>query len=173
MKNCQTVVRVGSPAQLVPSCVCAMLTDDPGFCTVPEMRGWLGGCCPELCPWKTDIPINSLAPAKPVVNQYKLTCGYLPHEEQCDRRGNCEGCPYAEQIVLCRYGLENCFCAEGQCPHYDKDLFCQKPQSACDTCGNDCKSKQLPEDPGCWVRACNCGSGEPAMMCTAGSKYCG
>jgi len=43
---------MGVTAQTVPSCVCAMSTDCPGFCSQPEFRGWLGGCCPELCPWK-------------------------------------------------------------------------------------------------------------------------
>jgi len=141
--------------------------------------------------------------------QYKLTCGYLPHEEQCDRRGNCEGCEFAEPVkethpcggtsvpncdccsldgqnhggedcpytetapLICRYGLENCHCAVGQCQHYKEGTFCQKPFSACDTCGRDCKSKQLPGDPDCWVRGCNCGSGEPAQICTAGSEWCG
>jgi len=52
MKQCQTVVSIGSPARLVPSCVCAMDTDSPGLCANPEFRGWLGGCVPELCPWK-------------------------------------------------------------------------------------------------------------------------
>jgi len=69
MKQCQTVVSIGSPARLVPSCVCAMDTDSPGLCTVPEMRGWLGGCCPELCPWKTDVSIESLAPAHAACGQ--------------------------------------------------------------------------------------------------------
>jgi len=55
MKNCQILVSIGSPARLVPSCVCAMDTDSPGLCTVPEMRGWLGGCCPELCPWRVGV----------------------------------------------------------------------------------------------------------------------
>ena len=39
----------------------------------------------------------------PVI-QYKLTCGYLPHEEQCDRQGNCEGCEYAEPILKIQQG---------------------------------------------------------------------
>jgi len=128
MLECQTVVRIGSPARLVPSCVCAMDTDDPGFCTVPEMRGWLGGCCPELCPWRTDVPIESLAPAQAPVTQYKLTCGYLPQEEQCDRRGQCEGCEYAEPITAADE------VGELLCPSIEK---AQSISQDCDKCEDD------------------------------------
>ena len=50
--ECRTLVSMGAPTQIVPSCVCAMSTDCPGLCAQPEFRGWLGGYCPELCPWK-------------------------------------------------------------------------------------------------------------------------
>jgi len=142
MKNCQTVVRVGSPAQLVPSCVCAMLTDDPGFCTVPEMRGWLGGCCPELCPWRTDVPIESLAPT----TQYKLTCDYLPHEEQCYHQGNCPGCEYAEPIISDE-DIKNHLC-----PSVEKAQSCDMD---CDTCGNE-NSKYYCQYCGAILGECGC-----------------
>jgi len=32
------------------------------------------------------------------VTQYKLTCGYLPHEEQCEYQGNCGGCENQSKI---------------------------------------------------------------------------
>jgi len=52
MKECQTMVKFDISSQIVPSCVCAMSTDMHGLCSQPEFRGWLGGCVPELCPWK-------------------------------------------------------------------------------------------------------------------------
>ena len=52
--ECQTLVKVGAPTQIIPSCVCAMLTDLPGFCSFPEFRGWLGGCVPSMCPWRVE-----------------------------------------------------------------------------------------------------------------------
>ena len=79
-----------------------------------------------------------------------------------------------EELIPCQYGLVNKFCNEGNCEHYDKILFCQKLFSVCDTCGNNCKSKQLADsDPECWVRACNCGSGQRADLCNMNSKWCG
>jgi len=30
--------------------------------------------------------------------QYNVTCGFMPHEEQCNRNGQCEGCEYAEPV---------------------------------------------------------------------------
>ena len=108
-----------------------------------------------------------------------LPCGgaSAPNCDCCSLDGQNHGgesCPFTpEETAPCRYGIENYLCAAGKCPHYKEGTFCQKPRSACDTCGNDCKSKQLPGDPDCWVRACNCGSGEPVMSCSAGSEWCG
>jgi len=147
MKNCQILVSIGSPARLVPSCVCAMDTDSPGLCTVPEMRGWLGGCCPEACPWRTDVPIESLASAQAPVTQYKLTCGYLPHEEQCEYQGNCGGCEYAEPVAD-KKALPCGYFSAGQCGSFDGTCEgCQYAEtaqmcSAGSECGRDGRIKR-------------------------------
>ena len=30
--------------------------------------------------------------------QHKITCGYMPQEENCHRNGKCDGCEYAEPM---------------------------------------------------------------------------
>jgi len=52
--------------------------------------------------------------------QYKITCGYMPHEEQCVNNGQCEGCGYAEPVkplevkVITAPNWNPVCCSEGQ-----------------------------------------------------------
>ena len=81
------------------------------------------------------------------VTQYKLTCGYLPHEEQCEYQGNCGGCEYAEPVAD-KKALPCGYFSAGQCGSFDGTCEgCQYAEtaqmcSAGSECGRDGRIKR-------------------------------
>ena len=60
--------------------------------------------------------------------QYNLICGFLPHEEQCHRNGQCEGCKFAETIKQ----KEKYICPLCGSPLHDEVYI---PDFHCSKCG--------------------------------------
>ena len=56
--NCQILIEMKNPYQIVPSCVCAMLTDTSGLCSQSKFRKWINKCTPEICPLQVIEPIG-------------------------------------------------------------------------------------------------------------------
>jgi len=71
-----------------------------------------------------------------------LTCGYLPHEQQCQYQGNCDGCEYAEPVTTDEDIKKNL------CPSVEK-------AQSCDKCGEE-NSKYYCQYCGAILGECGC-----------------